>query len=146
VSHAASYADLSPVFAHARSGSNWRDSDTMKKVWLGIFLLLSAVAFFRYEAPAGVLDGCKNAAYTNVTYTAFNLTFSINKWVEYCSLTPIPGQGTSCVGQTGEGAYALCLTNFFPFLPGLMTQCGNYEAITCLSVPIPGESRISRVI
>ena len=87
---------------------------------------------------------CRNACATNFTITALNFVLPINKWVEYCSLTPVPGRGISCSQTLSDSEYAACLSQFCPFLtPYINAQ--NPECANCLLTPVTGESRTSRV-
>lgn len=120
----------------------------MNKIYLAVFLLFSSAGFYSFttsNASPLSLPGCKNGCFTNVTYNAYNFTLPINKWVEYCSLTPVPGVGASCSQATSEAAYGQCLTTFCPFLAPYIAQKGNYECLTCLTNPVVGESRTSRI-
>ncbi len=117
----------------------------MKKICLVVFLLVSSASFYKFQASALPLPGCKNAIFTNVTYTALNFTLPANKWVEYCSLSPVPGRGTACSQATTQADYDSCIAQFCPFLPGFLNQVKNQEAVVCLSVAVPGESRTSRI-
>jgi sugar lactone lactonase YvrE len=74
-----------------------------------------------------------------------NFTLPVNKWVEYCSLTPVPSRGSSCSQAGSEAEYRGCLQDFCPFLVPFMEQVRNFECIQCLTTPVPGESRISRI-
>lgn len=117
----------------------------MRKICLALFVILSSAGFLSYQASSLPTSGCKNGCFTNVTYSAFNFTLPINKWVEYCSLTPVPSLGISCSQTTSNVAYEQCVSSFCPFLPGFVAQVGNLECLNCLTAPVDGESRISRI-
>ncbi len=117
----------------------------MRKIFLAIFVILSSAGFLSYRASSLGPTGCKNGCFTNVTYTAYNLTLPINKWVEYCSLTPVPGRGIACAQVSSEADYASCVSGFCPFLAPFMDQVKNYECLTCLTTPVAGEARLNRI-
>lgn len=119
--------------------------DSLRKIFLAIFVILSSAGFLSYRASSVSNTSCRNGCFTNVTYNAYNFTLPINKWVEYCSLTPVPGRGISCSQVATEGDYTTCVSDFCPFLAPFIAQSRNYECLTCLTTPVAGESRISRI-
>jgi hypothetical protein len=89
------------------------------------------------------LSGCRNACQTNQTISAMNFTLPFNKWVEYCSLTPLPGVGSACSQVTGgPAAYAACLDSFCPWIaPPVL----NEECRSCIMNQPTGVSQTSNV-
>ncbi|BDC48951.1 hypothetical protein F183_A12670 [Bryobacterales bacterium F-183] len=89
-------------------------------------------------------SGCKNACVVNTTYSALGFTLPLNKWMEYCSFTPVPGKGTSCSQATTESEFRACLAGFCPFMPSFMTA-NSPTCDYCVSAPVTGESRTTRL-
>lgn len=89
---------------------------------------------------------CKNACPTNTTITAnptgSTLTLPINKWVEFCSFTPVPGFNASCSQLPDTTSYLTCVARLCPFLPPYIESntCG-----ACIANAVPGETPISRI-
>lgn len=97
-----------------------------------------------FETPPSPLmstNKCKNAC-INDSITAYNITMPLNKWVRYCSLTPI--QGSACVSYNTEWEFQNCLITNCPYVIDIVNYI-NFECSSCVSNSRANESFNRRI-
>ena len=89
--------------------------------------------------------GCQNAC-SHQTYNAFNTNLPLNQWVQFCTLTTIPGTDKSCANESTDTLFRSCVDRFCPFLRPELLAVNNASCDYCLEDKRSGETVISRTI
>lgn len=105
----------------------------------------TGTAWTIYQPAPTAQPGCSNACNQQQTYTAYGTTPTLNEWVQFCSLAPVPGAGYSCSQVNNQAGYDACMAQFCPFPSGALPAANNPQCGYCLGDQVPGESLTSRV-